>query len=83
MGMPHRIAAGGLIFRRNAVLLVRYRDESEGTFLVGPGGGLEEGENIIQAIIREVQEEIGITVEPKRVAVIEDLQSPRVKMIKV
>jgi len=82
MSLPHRIAAGGLIFRGNTVLLVRYRDNGE-TFLVAPGGGLEDGENVVQAIIREVWEETGVTVEPKRVVAIEDLQSPRLKMIKV
>lgn len=85
MVKPHRIAAGGLIFKGDAVLLVRYRDDTtnEGTFLVGPGGGLEDDENVVQAIIRETKEETGVTVEPKRVVAIEDLQSTRVKMIKV
>lgn len=84
MSKPHRIAAGGIIFKGNAVLLVRYRDSNdEGTYLVCPGGGLEDNENIVQAIIRETQEETGITVEPKRVVGIEDLVSSRCKMIKV
>jgi len=83
MNKAHRIAAGGLIFKGEQVLLVRYRDQAGGSYLVGPGGGLEQSENILQAIIREVQEETGITVAPRRVVVIEDLQTPRYKMIKV
>jgi len=83
MGTPHRIAAGGLIFKDESVLLVRYTAGNGGTFLVGPGGKLEDGENVVQAIIREVQEETGVTVEPKRVVAIEDLQTARYKMIKV
>ncbi len=65
------------------VLLVRYRDRYGNTFLVGPGGGLEQEENILQAIVRETSEETGITVAPKRVVVIEDLLTSRYKMIKV
>ena len=66
MSKPHRIAAGGLIFRDEAILLVRYCDADGGTYLVGPGGGLEEDENVVQAIVREVEEETGITVRPQK-----------------
>ena len=83
MHKPHRIAAGGLIFKEDTVLLVRYRDRYGGTFLVGPGGGLEQEENILQAIIRETNEETGITVAPKRVVAIEDLLTSHYKIIKV
>ncbi len=83
MSKPRRISAGGLVFKGNEVLLVRYQDQSGVTFLVGPGGGLEDDENVVQAVIREVWEETGVTVEPKRVVAIEDLQSERVKTIKV
>ena len=84
MSKPHRIAAGGITFKGNTVLLVRYRyRNSSGTYLVGPGGGLEDNENVMQAIIRETKEETGITVLPKRVIAIEDLMCSAVKMIKV
>lgn len=84
MGNPHRIAAGGIIFKGNAVLLVRYpAKDGKKTFLVGPGGGLEDDENIIQAVIRETKEETGVMVEPKRVVIIEDLIDSRCKMIKI
>ena len=83
MKKPHRIAAGGLVFRDEAVLLVRYRNGSGGTYLVGPGGALEDDENVVQAIVRETFEETSVTVQTKRVAAIEDLMCPRFKMIKV
>ena len=82
MSKPHRIAAGGIIFKGNAVLLVRYHDGIEGTFLVCPGGALNDDENIIQAVIRETKEETGIIVKPKRVVVIEDLMCSQFKMSK-
>ena len=53
MNRPHRIAAGGLIFKSDMVLLVRYRDANGGTYLVGPGGKLKDDENVAQAIVRE------------------------------
>ena len=84
MSKPHRIAAGGITFKGNTVLLVRYRHRNNsGTYLVGPGGGLEDNENVVQAIIRETKEETGITVLPKRVIAIEDLMCSAFKMIKV
>lgn len=83
MSKPHRIAAGGLTFQDDSVLLVRYRDNNGGTYLVGPGGALEDNENIVQAIIRETKEETEITVQPQKVVVIEDLMCSRFKMSKV
>ena len=83
MSKPHRIAAGGLTFKDDAVLLVKYRDSNGETYLVGPGGALEDGENVVQAIIRETREETGLTVQPKTVVAIEDLMCSRFKMIKV
>ena len=83
MSKAHRIAAGGLLFRDDAVLLVRYRDADRGTYLVGPGGELKEDENAVQAIVRETMEEPNIRVQPKRVVIIEDLICTSNKMIKV
>lgn len=83
MTRPHRIAAGGIIIRDGAILLVRYRDSDESTYLVGPGGGLEEAENAIEAIIRETMEETAVTVRPSKVIAIEDLRCSRFKMCKI
>jgi 8-oxo-dGTP pyrophosphatase MutT (NUDIX family) len=83
MSRPHRIAAGGLTFQEDAVLLVRYPDGRGGTYLVGPGGGLEDDENVVQAIVRETLEETNLWVRPRRVLIIEDLIFARVKMCKI
>ena len=83
MGKPHRIAAGSLAFRNDAVLLVRYRDDNGGTYLVGPGGAVEDDENIVESIVRETEEETGIVVRPNRIAIVEDLLCARYKMVKI
>jgi 8-oxo-dGTP diphosphatase len=78
---PHRIAAGGIVIRDDAILLVRYGTGPE-SYLVGPGGAVEEAENIEQAIVRETLEETKITVRPRKVLWIEDIQCSRYKMSK-
>ena len=83
MKLTHRIAAGGLIFSNDKVVLVRYPDHQNSSFLVAPGGGLEEQENIEQAIIREVKEETGLIVKPNSVVMVEDLIYNKFKMIKI
>jgi 8-oxo-dGTP pyrophosphatase MutT (NUDIX family) len=79
----HRISAAGIILKDDAILLVRYPAADGGSFLVGPGGGLEIGENAVQAIIREVMEETSVAVRPYKVLWIEDLQCSRFKMCKI
>jgi 8-oxo-dGTP diphosphatase len=79
---PHRIAAGGIILKDDAILLVRYGTTGGCSYLVGPGGALDSGENAVQAIIRETMEETGVMVRPRRVLWIEDLQCSRFKMCK-
>ncbi len=79
---PHRIAAGGIILKGNAILLVRYRKPDGGTYLVGPGGAVEPEENAVQAIVRETMEETGVRVRPHKVLWVEDLRCARYKMSK-
>jgi len=83
MSVPHRIAAGGIIIRNDAVLLVRYGTPDGGSFLVGPGGALESHENVFQAAVRETLEETGVVVLPRKVLFIEDLLCKRFKMCKI
>ena len=83
MSKPHRIAAGGLIFKDDSVLLVRYCNSNGRTYLIGPGGELKDNENVVQAIVRETMEETCVRVQPKRVVIIEDLNCTSFKMIKI
>jgi ADP-ribose pyrophosphatase YjhB (NUDIX family) len=57
---------GALILRRNSILLVqRARDPLKGYWSL-PGGLIEPGEKIADALTREVREETGLIVRPKK-----------------
>lgn len=64
-----RIATLAIITPGNQVLLGLKKGKpliGAGT-LNGPGGHLEPGETILECVIRETEEEIGITLEPEKV----------------
>jgi 8-oxo-dGTP pyrophosphatase MutT (NUDIX family) len=69
--LPRHIAGAGAIIHDPAgrILLVRpsYRDD---TWEI-PGGGLEAGEDPLQAVVREVKEELGRDCAPGRLLVID------------
>jgi len=66
-GLPERVSSGGAVVRldRGALLvaLVRERNEDldELSGYVLPKGGVEEGESIEAAAVREIEEEAGLT----------------------
>lgn len=66
-------AVGALVFRDDAILLVkRGRPPKVGHWSV-PGGSIEEGETAEAAVVREVVEETGVQVRPLRVVTITEL----------
>ena len=59
-----RMSAGCLLFdHQNRILLVNptYKEQWE-----VPGGIVEQDESPLQTCVREIQEELGLTVQPKR-----------------
>ena len=62
---PHYNIGVGIIWNKGKILIAKRKENG---FLGGlwefPGGKLEKGENITQWIIREVNEELGIQVQP-------------------
>jgi 8-oxo-dGTP diphosphatase len=62
------LAVSAAIIRDGKVLIVRRaRPPARGVHTL-PGGGVEVGESLIEAVVREVQEETGLTVEPVALA---------------
>lgn len=59
-------SAGGLVIKDNKVLLVKITYGENKDYWMLPGGFVEEGETFENAAIREVKEETGINVRPKR-----------------
>jgi 8-oxo-dGTP diphosphatase len=79
----HRISAGAIVIQDDRVLLVRYNDRDGKSFLVGPGGRVENNEGINQAVIREVREETGLEVNPSKILFVEDLLWRQFRMVKI
>ena len=52
-----------ILDENNKVILIRFPDNG----LVIPGGGVEEGETLREAVIREALEETGMQVEPIKI----------------
>jgi mutator protein MutT len=56
-----RIRAVGILIKDDEVLLIHRKNERE--YFVFPGGGVEEGENVEGAVVRELMEETTIEVK--------------------
>jgi 8-oxo-dGTP diphosphatase len=62
------LAVSAAIFRAGRVLIVRRGTPPMRGIYTLPGGGVELGETLEQAVIREVREETGLAVEPVALA---------------
>ena len=62
------LAVSAAVFRGGRVLVVRRaRPPAYGLFTL-PGGGVEAGETLIEAVVREVAEETGLAIAPVALA---------------
>lgn len=66
---PIRLRSSALIIQDHAVLLIEFNDEN-GLHYNLPGGGVEAGETLIQAVEREAKEEASVNLEVGEVAFI-------------
>jgi len=59
-----------LLINNGSVLLIKGRDPARpeaGTWWLTPGGGIEDGESIEDALVREILEETGLVLPAERV----------------
>ena len=60
------IAVGAVIFKQNKVLLVKRKNPPAQGMWAIPGGKVQWGETLKQALRREIKEELNIDIEPGR-----------------
>ncbi len=66
------VGVGGVVVRDGRVLLIRRGKEPLFGRWVVPGGTVELGETLEEALVREMQEETGLRVEPLEVLTVFD-----------
>lgn len=59
----HIVAVDGIIEHKGKILLIKH--SHKGLYGI-PGGQVENGENLIEALIRELKEETGINIEVEK-----------------
>jgi 8-oxo-dGTP diphosphatase len=70
-----RLRGSALIIHDGSILLIEYRnDHDDGVHYNLPGGGVEPGETLIEAVMREAKEEACIDVEVGPVAFVYEYQ---------
>ena len=62
-----RIAAYGLMLRDDQILLARIASRIARDTWALPGGGVDHGEHPLDALRREIHEEMGLHAEPGRI----------------
>lgn len=62
-GVSYHITVAAIFIKDNSLLMIRKSDKAYGNKLSIVAGHLENGESPVDAIIREVKEEVGITLD--------------------
>lgn len=70
-----RIRAAGILVRDGQILLVRH-EKYENSYWLLPGGGVNFGESIEEALIREFKEEVGLSVQVGKLVLVHDSIPP-------
>lgn len=65
--MGINLAVDAIVEKGNKILLITRASEPFEGMLALPGGFVEEGEKVEQALIREVEEETSIVIKPKEI----------------
>lgn len=71
-----RVRVAAIVVHEGRILLVSTKRGKPG-YLVPPGGGVEEGEGLAEAVEREVREEAGLVVRAGKLLAYRELQMNR------
>lgn len=66
-----RVSAKAIIIKEDKILLIKNKDEN-GYWYSLPGGGQQHQENLVEAVIRECKEEVGVDIKVGNVKFIRD-----------
>lgn len=73
----NRDIVAALVFSKDGKLLQGKKDPAHGGVYADcwhvPGGGIEEGEDFVSAVIREVKEEVSISLVPTQIELVDDI----------
>ena len=70
----YKVRATGILIENNSLLLVKQKLSNNKDWSL-PGGRVEPGETLEQALIREMKEETGLDVEPIRMLYVCDVEA--------
>ena len=70
-----RIRAAGILVKDGQILLVRHEKNGKSYWLL-PGGGVDFGESVEDALIREFQEEVGLPIRVGKLVLVHDSIPP-------
>ena len=70
----YKVRATGVLIENNSLLLVKQKLANNKNWSL-PGGRVEPGETLEQALIREMKEETGLDVEPIRMLYVCDVEA--------
>ncbi len=70
-----RIRAAGILIHDGKILLVRHEKNDKSYWLI-PGGGVDFGESVEQAVVREYQEEVGLPIKVGPMVLVHDSIPP-------
>lgn len=79
----NRIRVGIIITKEDKILLVKMHRENSKDIYVLPGGGVDKGEDIFDAAVREVKEETNLNVNIKKILYLKDLYTDKETSIEI